>query len=255
MHNPKPVDFYLLRGLGRESAHWGNFLEKLKKHKYVNKVICLDLPGTGIYYQEQSPSTIHEIAQFCMQNIVETGHDKIILAISLGGMVALELLNDQKNKFKKAYIINSSIANLSPFYHRLQLSALRQFYKMAISKNLKEKELECLKMVSRAEESWEQLSENFAQVAQERPVHILNIVKQLLAASRYKVKKDKPHTPIILINSMGDSMVNPDCSLKLAEHWNLPLYTHPSAGHDLPLDAPEWLIKILEESLFVDVVP
>jgi hypothetical protein len=48
---------------------------------------------------------------------------------------------------------------------------------------------------------------------------------------------------------MGDQMVNPECSQQLAEHWNLPLYTHPSAGHDVFIDDPQWVLQIVQEGL------
>jgi hypothetical protein len=35
----------------------------------------------------------------------------------------------------------------------------------------------------------------------------------------------------------------PACSAALARAWGCPLRTHPEAGHDLPLDAPDWLIE------------
>jgi len=33
------------------------------------------------------------------------------------------------------------------------------------------------------------------------------------------------------------------CSNALAERFNCSLDVHPNAGHDLPLDAPDWVIQ------------
>lgn len=43
---------------------------------------------------------------------------------------------------------------------------------------------------------------------------------------------------MLVLNALGDRLVDPDCSAQLAHRWQLPLVRHPTqAGHDLPLDA------------------
>ena len=42
-----------------------------------------------------------------------------------------------------------------------------------------------------------------------------------------------------------DRLVSPRCSQRLAAAWKVPLALHPSAGHDLPLDDPDWLLAQL----------
>ena len=36
------------------------------------------------------------------------------------------------------------------------------------------------------------------------------------------------------------------CSLRLASSWAVPLILHLHAGHDLPLDDPEWVIDQIQ---------
>jgi hypothetical protein len=38
-------------------------------------------------------------------------------------------------------------------------------------------------------------------------------------------------------------LVNSRCSLAIADAWHCALALHPDAGHDLPLDAPQWVIE------------
>jgi hypothetical protein len=51
---------------------------------------------------------------------------------------------------------------------------------------------------------------------------------------------DKKPTTWLLIR--GILLVSPECSKKLAKHWGLPVLWHDRAGHDLPLDDPDWLV-------------
>lgn len=51
----------LLRGLTRESAHWGEFIPKLQAAFPDVQIHTLDLPGTGADYQGSSPASIKAI--------------------------------------------------------------------------------------------------------------------------------------------------------------------------------------------------
>ena len=48
--------------------------------------------------------------------------------------------------------------------------------------------------------------------------------------------------PILLLASLGDRLVSPRCSERIARAWNAPLRMRPDAGHDLPLDDPDWVL-------------
>lgn len=240
-----------MRGLAREAAHWGAFSELLKEQSFCQSVSFLELPGTGKFHKLTSPRSIDETAEFLLTQLPK---DKkgVLLAISLGGMVAVELARKCPQYFEKLVIINSSFSNLSPFYHRLQLKTFKSFFKMARSQNLQQREFECLKMVSHSSEKWPALSQEFAQVARDRPVRVTNFLNQLYAASRYKIPQEPLATPLIIFNSRGDEMVDYRCSEALARHWKCPIHTHLTAGHDIPIDDPDWLIEKLEESLKTD---
>ncbi len=247
----QPVDIYLIRGLARESIHWGEFANLLKKEKFVNALHFLDLPGAGKFNQLTSPLTIQENAQFLLTQI-NSSQDipKVIVSISLGAMVAIEMALTEPQKFKKIYVINSSFSNLSPIYHRLQLKGFKQILRVAGSKNLVRRETEILKMVSRSPNQWPGLMEGFTEAAQKRPFHPINLIRQLFAAARYRIPNEAPFCPIVVMNSLGDEMVHPSCSDQLAKHWGLKQMTHPWAGHDISIDDPEWIIKSISSDLF-----
>jgi predicted alpha/beta hydrolase family esterase len=47
--------------------------------------------------------------------------------------------------------------------------------------------------------------------------------------------------PLLVLASAADTLVDPRCSIRLAHAWDAELRTHPTAGHDLPLDDAEWV--------------
>ena len=85
------------------------------------------------------------------------------------------------------------------------------------------------------------LAREWAAIAAARPVRAANVLRQLLAAARYRVPERAPEVPLLVLCSQGDRLVSPQCSRVLADRWELPLRTHPWAGHDLTLDAPGWV--------------
>ena len=54
--------------------------------------------------------------------------------------------------------------------------------------------------------------------------------------------------PLLLLAGAGDRLVDPACSRRLARTWQVPLLEHAQAGHDLPLDDPDWVAH--QASLF-----
>jgi pimeloyl-ACP methyl ester carboxylesterase len=82
----------------------------------------------------------------------------------------------------------------------------------------------------------------WTQARQQRPVSAANALRQLLAAALYRVRKNPPGVPLLLLASEQDGLVDVRCSLAVAQRWGCPLRLHPWAGHDLPLDDPDWVI-------------
>ncbi|MCJ8275869.1 MAG: alpha/beta hydrolase, partial [Bdellovibrionales bacterium] len=96
---------------------------------------------------------------------------------------------------------------------------------------------------------WSKTVKIWSEIAEKRPVHPLNFLKQLAAASRYQLPDEKPNLPMVVFCSREDAMVHPSCSDKLAKHWNLPIFYNSTAGHELALDDPEWVIENLAQNL------
>lgn len=236
-------EWIVIRGLGREAAHSREFLSKLQEADPESRVRCVDLPGAGEFYKLSSPMSIESIAEFVnLQVEKQESSERYILAVSLGAMVATSLLKKYPQVAKGAVLANTSFANLSPFYHRLQIEALAHMYKAVTSTDLIAREKEVLAMVSNRSDR-DLYAEEWADIARQRPVAPMNFLKQLLAASFYKLDYEKPAHPILVLSSARDRMVHPECSQKLSHFWDLPIEVHPTAGHELWLDDADWVIQ------------
>lgn len=243
----------LLRGLGRESAHWGDFLPQLQAAFPQDCINTLDLPGTGRFVDQISPNRIEDIVAVCRQRALEDGllqQPLILLSLSLGGMVAWQWLQQYPQDASHAVLINSSFASLSPFYQRLRWQVYGCFLSMLARQNVFEQELAIVRIVSNQPDSQKQLvAERWADIRRQRPMTIINVTRQLQAAARYRPSLLRPQQSILLVNSVADRLVSPHCSKAISDHYEIPLYSHPSAGHDLPLDDGQWLIQQLRDWL------
>jgi pimeloyl-ACP methyl ester carboxylesterase len=65
----------------------------------------------------------------------------------------------------------------------------------------------------------------------------------MAAAARYRVGALPSGVRCLVLCGRNDLLVNPRCSQRLARHLGATMVEHPSAGHDLPLDDPAWLLE------------
>ena len=240
----KPTHWFFLRGLVRESGHWGSFVETFQSMIPHSTVQCLDLPGAGEHFQVEAPFHMSAYADFVRQHaqFPKDGRNCYILAISLGAMVAQEWLKDKPTGLHGAVFINTSLNLLSPFWERLQPHNYPTLLQIAMTSNLEIREREILRMTTQHADI-EKLLPRWVEIARTRPVNLRNAAAQLMAAATYTGVVDPPPRPALILRSLGDQLVNPRASEKIAKSWSAPLSTHPSAGHDLPLDDGPWVCE------------
>jgi len=242
----QPADhLILLRGLTRESAHWGDFVPQLQAAFPDAKLTELDLPGAGPYFQETSPNSVKGILEKVRAQALEQGalgKSATLIAISLGGMVGWEWLLRYPEDFGSAVLINTSLGGLSPFYRRLRWQCYGKLFAAAGNRAIEAREPALLKLLSNREENYRQTAAEWIAIQKARPVSGKNAYRQLYAAATYRPGGAKPKPPVLLLNSLGDRLVSPDCSTAIAQKWQLELHTHPWGGHDLTLDASEWVV-------------
>lgn len=235
------IPIVLLRGLSREQAHWGDFIRQLQL-AVANPVLAMDLPGVGQALHEPSPASIAEIAGQLRQRLAPIQQGPChLLAMSLGAMVAMEWAAEYPKDIASLLLINSSSGQLTPFYQRLKWQCYPKVIQALFASTQKREQLILQLTANNIRQRQQQLG-YWQQIALQRPVRKLDVLRQLLAASRFRLP-EKPHCPVLLLASRADRLVNWQASQRIADLWQVPLLLHSSAGHDLALDAPLWLIQ------------
>jgi pimeloyl-[acyl-carrier protein] methyl ester esterase len=242
-------NWILLRGLSRESAHWGDFVPLLQAAFPEGRITALDLPGTGRYYREASPNTISQITHTVRAQARQAGllqQPVTVLGLSLGAMVAFEWMLTYPGDICGATLINTSFAGLSPFYRRLRWQSLGRLSSLMLKRNLHERESAILALVSNRNQD-EQIIKAWEKIQQERPVSFQNSWRQIRAAARYRPCDRGPEQSVLLLNARGDRLVAPECSVDIYRKWHWHYRSHPWAGHDLTLDDGAWVASQLRE--------
>jgi pimeloyl-ACP methyl ester carboxylesterase len=236
----------LLRGLMRETRHWGDFPARLAAAGQTS-VYTLDLAGNGRRYHETSGATVPAMADDVAEQWQRMrGGPVKILALSLGGMVAVEWARRAPQTVAELVLCNSSIRPYSTPWERFQPRAMPKLLRLLLTRpEAQDIETDILRLTSnRADEHAAKLGD-WVRWRQQCPVSGGNVLRQLLAAARYRAAS-APAVPTRVLCAAGDRLVSPRCSQRLAAAWQVPLAVHPSAGHDLPLDDPEWLLAQLK---------
>lgn len=231
----------LLRGLLREQRHWGDFLTCLQRKLPERSLITLDIPGSGSLCTWKSPRSISGITESLREQIKThaiTGQLELV-AISMGGMIALDWMGRYPAEIAGSVLINTSVRPYSPFYWRLRWRNYAALLSLLWS-SAEEREKRILSLTSNRHNRNVLLLEQWINWQQQNPVTAKNALRQILAAATFKVSQ-RPEPPLLLIGSHSDRLVDYRCSTTLATAWRIPYYEHPTAGHDLPLDEPQWL--------------
>lgn len=247
---PKRRTWVLLRGLVREQRHWGNFPDVLQSTFPDDEIKLFDFPGNGKRNTEKSAATITGMTDEVRSSLSNhlSGQPVYIIALSMGAMVAVEWMNQHPEECAAAVLISTSLRGLNPFYHRLLPANYPTILKSLIfTEDIKQKENRILQMVSNITASDPAKSEaivsHWIDYAKQYPVSAINGLRQLIAAMRFQVPAQQPDVPILVLGSQADHMVSPECSATLARYWHLPIETHATAGHDIPLDDAEWVCE------------
>lgn len=234
----------LLRGLMRESRHWGDFAAQLQNSFPEDQIICLDWPGNGVLHQHRSLSSITEMVRFLQHTLIEQSFPAPyhVVAVSLGAMVAVEWARLAPKDIAHATLINTSLKPINPFYQRLRPSNYATLLAMLFS-SPSGQERKILQLTSNRPHT--ATLKQWIEYQQQCPIARSNILRQLWAAATYCADATPPLVPLQLLSSQNDRLVDNQCSHTLAQLWHIPHAIHPSAGHDLPLDDPAWVIKHL----------
>ncbi len=234
----------LLRGWTREAGHWGAFPDAFGAGIGAARILCIDLPGCGTRRGERSPANVAAMVESCRAALRERGVAPPVhlLAMSLGAMVAIAWSIRHPQEVEGAVLVNTSVREFGAWYRRLNLRHSGRLVSALLSRDAEKVERNVLAMTSRLPRTdADALIARWVAIRRERPVSRGTALRQLWAAARFHAPMP-PRVPLLVLASRRDGLVDPRCSERMAAAWNAPLVSHASAGHDLPLDDPGWVI-------------
>lgn len=240
----QPQHFVLLRGLWREARHWGEFPAHLQQRFPGALISTPDIPGNGMRNLETSPNTIAGMTD-ALRKQINSNQPIRLIALSMGGMIAIDWMTRYPKEIEAAVLINTSVRPLSPFYHRLRWTAYPHVLRL-IFHSATHREADILRLTSNRHQHDTKLLESWQQWQRQNPVSTISARNQFLAAMKFSVTT-KTQQPLLVVTSRTDRLVDYRCSQKLAQTWQSDYREHESAGHDLPLDEPEWLVEVIRE--------
>ena len=205
----------------------------------------LDLPGVGTARDRAAPVTVEAMVDDLAPRFAAAagsdGGPWGILGVSLGGMVALSWSHRDPEAFRSAIIVNSSAGDLSSPTQRLRPANLPTLLRAARANPVK-RELLVLGMNTSHHGGNLALAEEWAGYRREFPVGTNVLARQVLAGLRFR-SPPALGTETLFVSGAGDRFVDPRCTQQLALRYDAPHVQHPTAGHDLPLDDPDWLLR------------
>jgi len=232
----------LLRGLARETRHWGGFAEAFANALPEARVLALELPGNGALNGQRSPASIPALAAHCHEAAARLGAAPPyhLLALSMGAMVAVAWAERHPEEVAGCVLISTSFGAFSPLHHRLRPRAWPALLAILLRRGAQAREQRVLELTSGRPGTHARALEAWSAIRRSRPVSATNALRQLLAAARYRAPLAAPVATLVLAGAR-DRLVDPRCSMAIARRWHCPLGLHPEAGHDLPLDDGAWV--------------
>ncbi|MFM0740826.1 alpha/beta hydrolase [Paraburkholderia xenovorans] len=233
----------LLRGLTRETRHWGRLPAALRKAIGGARVLLLDLPGNGEFNMLRAPANVEDMVSFVRVAALQSGvpGPYRVLAMSLGGMVATAWAQRHPDEIERLVLINTSMRPFSRMTERLRPSAWPALLGVALHwRDASRPEKTIHSLTCNNVEAFSADLDQWREIRRSAPVSRGNALRQLLAAARFNAGHARPRCPVLILSSRADQLVSPICSAKLAAAWGAVHREHAWAGHDLPHDDPAW---------------
>ena len=252
----KEATWVLVRGLARERLHWGQFATLLRRSVFPDSVIALDLPGNGNRCRERTPTTVPQMARELpdLATLARAGSPVFLVGLSLGGMIAIEYLQN-RGPLAGLVLINTSVGRLCPPCLRIRPRACLGVVRALVSPSTEARERRILALTSARMAADPAALRSAIAIQHRHPVRRSNAVRQLIAAAGYRPRLSSTDTPILVLAAGNDALVDPKCSNRIAGRFGASLHVHPTAGHDLPLDDPRWCVQRITRWREVELGP
>lgn len=245
----------LLRGLSRASGHWGVFpehlLRELRALQPDVRLVALDLPGTGSLRRQASPTQVSAIVDACRIELQRQGvaGPLSLVGMSLGAAVLTDWANRYPAEVESGVLINPSLRPFSELFRKSRPLNYLGLLLLSLSRfSARMREERVLRLTTRLTPP-QTVIDRWVELQRQHPLGVRNTARQLIASMRFRASRTRPAAPMLLLCSKADSLVDWRCSQAISRAWGAPLRLHTKAGHDLPLDDPQWVARAVTEWL------
>ncbi|OQW47957.1 MAG: hypothetical protein A4S09_14260 [Proteobacteria bacterium SG_bin7] len=247
----KKYNWLLIRGLAREAGHWGDFPRLLGNQVFSQSVVALDLPGIGTEKNRNTPLTIREnVEDLRLRWQNKSSLPWAVIGISMGGMIAMDWIFRYPGDFSAGVFINTSSRGTSTLFQRLRPQYIKRSIRSLMHRDIEEREKEILKITSNLKCNDIEAQRMWIEIAKKNSPRLSTIVFQLIASAQFSAPRQLPLRSLFL-TSKADRMVDYRSSQKLSELYSAQLHIHEVAGHDLPLDDPNWILQKIKDFILL----
>ncbi len=243
MSNQKSKKIFLILGISREKRNWKYPIEALQAALPDFEIIALDNPGVGEYHKMNVPLTIGGHIDFLKKNFDKLkGEENYFLGWSLGGMIVAAWSNRYPKDMNGMILMTSSFGSLQMPWLRIKPLTVLPLVISIFSKGRK-REDGLFNPICNNEQNREKLVTEAMVIQKESPVTGINIILQFVAASLFLTKSIKKQHPTLVLGAVNDHLVSYKCSKNIQSFWKTDYQEHPTAGHDIFNDDPEWVTE------------
>jgi aminoacrylate hydrolase len=241
----------MLRGLARNMKHWLGF-DRVAAGNF--QVITVDARGLGGSTRDMKfGDSIEDLADDVIGVLDEVGCEKAhFMGISLGGMVTLAAGIRHPDRTASLTVVNSSIAGSS--VRRLSTPAIKSIFQAATLGPRGYLGLARTLLAPGADvDLCQKVAREWWNIDQKRQVSTSVVIKQLLAAARFRVREElqRLSVPVLVIFGEGDQFVPVENSHFIASLIpGARLVGLAGGGHEITLDCPDHVLAAVTD--FID---
>jgi pimeloyl-[acyl-carrier protein] methyl ester esterase len=245
-----PEQILLIHGWGMNSGVWSDIANDLAQLFPQKLIRAIDLPGYG-------ESATHSLESYNSESLADTivpflvAKQSIIIAWSMGGLVAIDLLSREKYAIKQLILVSSTprFVRSNDWQNAVEGKLFEDF-----CQNLSTDHEATLKrflaiqsLGSRtAREDIKTLQKHLFSRGKPNIVALESGLKMLLEEDKRVQLSAIKEVPIVLVSGNKDTLIAPQAQQQLAQQSNIKLFSLPFAGHAPFISHPQEFKQILK---------